>query len=260
MTQIHQQWNDLEYRANLRQLGGYYTTDSKVIKNGLLFRSGELYALNENDLQLLEEIEIHYIVDFRTESEQQQKPNPTIGKAVGISLPALGGSVNPQEMFSYIKSMGEAAKQGSLLLGAYKQFISTPKAKDAYKRFFHLLLEANGKPVLWHCTAGKDRTGFAAAILLHVLGVPLSMIREDYLRSNQNRLEANKQWIAAIKEAIGDVEELSIISEMMLVEPNYLDTAFEEAVKQYGSLNQYIEVALELTPDKQALLKSIYLE
>jgi len=66
--------------------------------------------------------------------------------------------------------------------------------------------------------------------------------------------------IAAIREAIGEVEELSIIAEMMQVEAKYLDTAFEEAVERYGSLNQYIEVALELSPDQQTLLKSIYLE
>ncbi|MBJ6360038.1 tyrosine-protein phosphatase [Paenibacillus sp. GCM10012307] len=258
MLPNHQHWYDIESRANFRELGGYCTIEGKVIKRGLLFRSGELSVLNENDLELLKGLSLHYMIDLRTESEQQQKPTPDVGATI-ISLPALGGTVNPQEMFAHLKNMGEAANQGSLLLGAYKQFISSQEAVDAYKRFFDLLIAADGKPLLWHCTAGKDRTGFAAAILLHVLGVPYSIIKDDYLRSNQNRIEANKKWIAVIKQVIGDTEELQLIAEMMKVEPKYLDTAFEEAAKQYGSLDLYIEQALSLTPEKQALLKSIYL-
>ncbi|WP_052092344.1 tyrosine-protein phosphatase [Paenibacillus sp. FSL H7-0357] len=255
-----QLWHDLERRTNLRQLGGYRTSDGKTIKSGLLFRSGQLSELNADDLEMLRTLDLRYIFDFRTDSEQQLKPNPVIIGAENVSLPALGGAVNPQELLPYIRSMGEAAKQGGLLIGAYKQFVSNDAAQKAYRRFFEGLLETEGKPLLWHCAAGKDRTGFAAAILLLALDVPRETVMDDYLRSNRNRIEANNQWVDAIRQKIGDVEELGVFREMMSVDAVYLQEALNEAEERYGTLNAYMESVLGLTAERREQFKKIYLE
>ncbi|OPH58186.1 hypothetical protein BC351_24945 [Paenibacillus ferrarius] len=259
-TAYKQRIEEIERRTNLRNLGGYRTKDGRIIKHNLLFRSAELAEMNEEDIAYLQENGLRYVCDFRSEGEQEAKPNPVVAGAQNIHISVLGGVVNPQEMIAVIKNMDIAEFKGDWLENVYVQFVSDPVAQAAYRRFFDLVLQAEGSPLLWHCAAGKDRTGFAGAILLLALEVPMETVMEDFLRSNNNRKEAIEHMLSSIQEKLGDDKKLAKVREMMAVKQEYLTTALNEIQKNYGTMESYMEEVLGLTTEARAKLKSFYLE
>ncbi|MGO4495199.1 tyrosine-protein phosphatase [Paenibacillus sp. 2RAB27] len=259
-TAYKQRAEEIERRTNLRNLGGYRTADGRTIKHNLLFRSAELAEMNETDIAYLQENGLRYICDFRSEGEQIANPNPVVAGAEDIHISVLGGVVNPQEMFELIMKMDISEFKGDWLENVYVQFVSDPIAKAAYRRFFDLILQAEGSPLLWHCAAGKDRTGFAGAILLLALEVPMETVMEDFLRSNNNRKEAIEHVLSSIQEKLGDDNKLAKVREMMAVKQEYLTTALNEIKKNYGTMESYMEEVLGLTSEARENLKSIYLE
>jgi len=259
-TTYKQRVEELERRTNLRNLGGYRAADGRTIKHNLLFRSAELAEMNEEDIAYLQENGLRYICDFRSEGEQEVKPNPVVAGAEDIHFSVFGGVVNPQEMFAMIMKMDISEFKGDWLENVYVQFVSDPVAQDAFRRFFDLVLQAEGSPLLWHCAAGKDRTGFAGAILLLALEVPMETVMEDFLRSNNNRKEAIEHVLSSIQEMLGDDNKLAFVREMMGVKQEYLTTALNEIKKNYGTMESYMEEVLGLTSEAREKLKSIYLE
>ncbi len=112
--------------------------------------------------------------------------------------------------------------------------------------------------LLFHCTAGKDRTGIAAALLLYALGVPYQTIREDYEATNYYRSANNEQMIKAISASMRVSD--SVARAMMGAKGSYLDTTFEAIRTQYGSVDHYLAEQLGLDQPKLAILKAKYLE
>ncbi|MBP1963035.1 tyrosine-protein phosphatase [Paenibacillus aceris] len=259
-TTYKQRVEELEQRTNLRNFGGYRTSDGRTIKPNLLFRSAELAVMNEEDIAYLQENGLRYICDFRSEGEQKAKPNPVVDGAENIPISVFGGVVNAQEMITWIKNMDIAELNRDLLGNAYVQFVTDPIAQAAYRRFFDLVLQAEGSPLLWHCAAGKDRTGFAGAILLLALEVPMETVMEDFLRSNNNRKEAIEHLLSSIQEKLGDDNKLAKVREMMAVKQEYLTTALHAIIENYGTMETYMEEVLGLTFEAREKLKSIYLE
>ncbi|TXK83969.1 tyrosine-protein phosphatase [Paenibacillus sp. N3.4] len=259
-TAYKQRVEEIERRTNLRNLGGYFTADGRTIKPNLLFRSAELAEMNEADIAYLQENGLRYICDFRSEGEQKATPNPVVAGAENIHISVLGGVVNPQEMIAVIKKMDIAEFKGDWLENVYVQFVSDPIAQAAYRRFFDLVLQAEGSPLLWHCAAGKDRTGFAGAILLLALEVPMETVMEDFLRSNNNRKEAIDHMLSSIQEKLGDDNKFAKVREMMAVKQEYLTTALHAIIENYGTMETYMEEVLGLTSEAREKLKSIYLE
>ncbi|NJL12698.1 MAG: tyrosine-protein phosphatase [Microscillaceae bacterium] len=126
-----------------------------------------------------------------------------------------------------------------------------------YADFFSLLLEEKNLPLLFHCTAGKDRTGFAAALLLSALGVCRDWIYADYLASNYFRREEN---IRIIRKArlVGIPSHL--ITPVMEVRAEYLEAAFEEIEKEYENVENYLHQVMGLNAEKIQRLRELYLE
>ncbi len=127
------------------------------------------------------------------------------------------------------------------------------------KRFVNELFSAGGRPVLFHCAAGKDRTGFAAAITLRILGVPLEVVLEDYLLSNQYYLTAHSWNLFLIRLMKGN-RFSNVVKGFLEVKPAYLCAAFEAIDSEFGSFEKYVRNGLGLTEQDIKNIRNLYLE
>lgn len=139
---------------------------------------------------------------------------------------------------------------------SYREFVSLPSAQKEFGQLYLGLLDRDRVPALFHCTTGKDRTGWAAAALLSLLGVPKETIYEDYLRSNDYILPMYQEVIDGFASAGGEKEiPLAILG----VRKEYLDAAFDEMEKNYGSIEKYFSEGLGIDAEQQQALKGVYL-
>ena len=241
---------------NTRELGGYKTTDGKTIKWGKLFRSDKLSDISKTDQAYLQNLGIKKIVDFRSEQEKAEDPNiiPT-----GISYVEMPISVDGA-MRSKIEAVlkGETDREvQSFLIDANKEFVTN--YADVYENFLRGLIDEDA-PTLFHCTAGKDRAGFAAAITLIALGVSKEDVINDYMKTNaftQERIEEILGQIELMSLYQSDVE---ILRPLLGVEEIYIETAFRTAEEKYGSLENFIRDGLNISDEDIQKLRNKFLE
>ena len=241
---------------NTRELGGYKTTDGKTIKWGKLFRSDKLSDISKTDQAYLQNLGIKKIVDFRSEQEKAEDPNiiPT-----GISYVEMPISVDGA-MRSKIEAVlkGETDREvQSFLIDANKEFVTN--YADVYENFLRGLIDDDA-PTLFHCTAGKDRAGFAAAITLIALGVSKEDVINDYMKTNdftQERIEEILGQIELMSLYQSDVE---ILRPLLGVEQIYIETAFRAAEDKYGSLENFIRDGLNISDEDIQKLRNKFLE
>ncbi|MDA8781006.1 tyrosine-protein phosphatase [Gammaproteobacteria bacterium] len=241
---------------NTRELGGYKTTDGKTIKWGKLFRSDKLSDISKIDQAYLQNLGIKKIVDFRSEQEKAEDPNiiPT-----GISYVEMPISVDGA-MRSKIEAVlkGETDREvQSFLIDANKEFVTN--YADVYENFLRGLIDEDA-PTLFHCTAGKDRAGFAAAITLIALGVSKEDVINDYMKTNtftQERIEEILGQIELMSLYQSDVE---ILRPLLGVEQIYIETAFRTAEDKYGSLENFIRDGLNISDEDIQKLRNKFLE
>jgi protein-tyrosine phosphatase len=244
--------------ANFRDLGGYHTEDGKQVKWGVLYRTGTLANSSNADLKGLEALKLKALIDFRSSIEKEQEPNrlPETPQFDIVEIPTLdeGNEAMVGEIMERIDSGDfHDFDPDQTMLNANRQFAST--FTPQFSQFMHTVVKANGKPVVWHCSAGKDRTGFAAAILLRILGVPQEVVIRDYMESRQNALEARKLqlWLLRLFKGQEAADKLSIL---MGVEEAWLEAAFDEIDHTWGSFDSYVRDGLGVTDTDIALLRS----
>ena len=139
---------------------------------------------------------------------------------------------------------------------SYRQFVSLPSAKAEFRNLFLAVGDRSQLPALFHCTTGKDRTGWAAAAFLTLLGVPRDKVMEDYLRSNDYILPLYRQVIDGFVSAGGEERiPLAILG----VRQEYLDAAFAEMETQYGTIENYFTEGLGIDAARQEALRDLYL-
>ena len=245
---------------NSRELGGY-PAGGRIVKNGVLIRTGELvYATPEAKLKLSETYHVKYIVDFRMKSEAMQAPDPIIPGADNHNYPVvefedyfamLGNSDIPKDILSQPMDKSQliemAYERGLIGPHMYSMYLLGDRGKKAYKDFFSLLIEVDPEKsaVLWHCTDGKDRTGIAAALLLAALGADMKTILDDYMLTNVY----NSNKIDAIKSKYSDCtqekQDVMIFTGGGVID-SYLINAFSSINKQFGSVEGYLTDGLGL--------------
>lgn len=249
--------------SNFRDLGGRITSDGALVVPGRLFRSAQLAGLPEEAAKELEDLGIHAVYDFRTAQERSRFPDTPINGAKNIWLNVLSDDMG--SLAASLQPVFEDPRRAShelstdrirdLYLGVYRNLVSLPSALAAYGAFFRSLLAQPETPRLFHCVAGKDRTGWAAEVFLSLLGVSREEILEDYLLSNNQLIAAYKPMVEAFATAGGDPE---IIENLLLVYPEYLDSAFSELSREYGSVPAYFTDGLGIGEAEQAALITAY--
>jgi protein-tyrosine phosphatase len=239
----------LEGGSNFRDFGGYRTSDGGTVRRGLVFRSAHLGGLTDTDRSALGKLGVKTIVDLRGVSEAAETPHLISGLACKV----VGAHIEPQ--------LGEHLRAG-LENGTLTPFVVMGLLTDHYRDYprrcapgfrtlFTTLSDGTHRPLVFHCTAGKDRTGFASALLLSLLGVPWDHVMEDYLRTND-------LWTGHI----GRYPELDIDTRAAIVEARrpYLEAAFAAVREDYGSIEAFAEKSLGIDAKARDRLKAELLE
>ena len=248
--------------ANFRDLGGYQTDDGRRVQWGRLYRAGTFSASSAADLSNLAQLQLNTLIDFRSAAEKTEEPNrlpdPVEFEIVEIPILDEGNKTLVDDIMARIDSGNFDDFDPDLaMVQANRQFASefTPQ----FRQFMAAVLAADGAPVVWHCSAGKDRTGFAAAILLRVLGVPQDVVMQDYMASAENALEARRSQLLLLRVFKGE-EAADKLAVMMGVEEAWLRAAFEEIDAQWGNFDNYVRQGLELQPADIARLRQTLLQ
>jgi protein-tyrosine phosphatase len=160
--------------------------------------------------------------------------------------------VNPEEANAALG--GGQAEEG--FKESYREFVSLPSAEEEFRKLFLGLGDKEQLPALFHCTTGKDRTGWAAAALLTLLGVPKDIVMEDYLRSNDYIIPMYQEVIDGFV-AVGGEENIPLA--ILGVKKEYLHAAFEEMETEYGTIEEYFSEGLGIDTAKQKALRDLYL-
>jgi len=247
--------------TNFRDLGGWVGHEGKKVKGQIILRAGEPVGLCDADLAELRDVyRLAHIIDFRGEKEIVEKPVDEIEGAQYVNIDIMasqmkkGTAPSLEEIVSRFKT-GDA---DSFMTEAYTNFVVSEDALIGYRQFIEVLLNAKGA-LLFHCFAGKDRTGWGAAILLKLLGVAEEDIMTDYLATIEGRKTANAVLVDALRnKGFGD-EQLVVYEEMMSVKPTYLQTAFDVVKEHHGTFDNYLRDALHVTDTEIEQLRELYL-
>lgn len=255
----HQRQVALQGAANFRDLGGYRTVDGRMVRWGLLYRSDALNALTDDDRDHLVALDIRRVVDFRTPTEADPHPDRLPEGIVHESLPVP--LEVPKADLSHLNNRGEldAAAEGvwlkaidqALVTQDYPAFVRDSSA--SYREWMQGLLSAPPGAQVFHCTGGADRTGFAAAMLLRALGVPQKTVIHDYLLTNQYLFSRKGR-------ALLDKRTPVKLPAGLKMHARYLESAFSEITKEYGSFDVYLRKALGFDAAARTRLKAKYLE
>jgi len=208
------------------------------------------------------QLELAVLIDFRSSAEKALAPN-RLPRGHGIKiveLPLFDDADDPMGvgLRAQIERGDLAGIDAAALLIDANQRLAT-KFTPVYRQFIAELLAAGGAPVLFHCTAGKDRTGFAAALVLRLLGVPEEVIVADYLRSNTYSLTAHRRTLFLLRLFKGQ-ELTALVRALLGVEEAYLQATFEAIDREYGSFAAYVRDGLGLSEADIERLRDLLLE
>lgn len=243
----------LQGAINFRDIGGYKTKDGREVKWGKIYRSAEINRLTDADLQKLEDLKIHYVLDFRGPAEVAAGADKIPNTSIRISLPA--GSEDVGDRSKTFKSMSTAATGDSIMLPFYSNV--EPFQKRYQPMFEALLNNANDSALVYHCTAGKDRTGIATALILYALGVDENIIMQDYLATNFYRKSDNGRMRQMLISNYHMKE--NVVDDVLGVKENYLNATFQAIRLKYGSIDHFLKKEMGLNKSKLKALRNKYL-
>ena len=233
--------------SNFRDLGGYRTVDGQQVRWRTLFRSDHLAGLTPQDAQVFNGLGVKRTFDFRGVGERasaayrfagvQQHPLP-IGPTV---VQGMQGILAAGEALT-------AERTAELMCLTYRNFVLHNAPRFA-EMFGHLL--RSDEPLVFHCTAGKDRTGFAAALILEALGVPRATVMRDYLLTNEF------YRMPAARDSRLSPEVLQVL---WRVQAGFLEAAYQAVDEDFGGMDAYLAGQLDVGPQAREHLRRVYLQ
>ncbi|MBC1502599.1 tyrosine-protein phosphatase [Listeria booriae] len=257
-TVIGERTIPLEGCFNFRDLGGYVNTAGKTVKWGKLYRSSLLTNITEKDKDTLEKLGVSWICDLRSTSEIAAKPTPVLAHIKNRHIP-IGTAKNESTESQKIDIPDDHRVYEPLMGESYRVFA---QSKDGFREIFNDIIEKEEVPFLFHCTAGKDRTGVLGALLLKLLDVPENTILADYELTNQyadNILGEMQGLVNAFSNSEKKID-LENFRPMAEARPAYLEIAFDEMQKEYGSVDAYLEKGIGITSSEKAKFQTMMLE
>ncbi len=248
---------------NFRDIGGYETTDGRRVRYGKLYRSGMLVGVTDDGVATLDDLGICTVVDLRTQVEvdalgTDRLPDDT--NVVQIRIPSAGAD----------PMVAEALKTGHFpylpdLVSVNRAYIVEDAAE--FGELLTLLADGTNLPAIIHCLGGKDRTGVSTALLLTILGVPWSTVRDDYLASNIHFADSGGDQPDALNQAMekslgrapnfGDEQSKK---EFFVLQPEYIDVVIEEITKDGRTFAEFVRNELGLSDTTVARLRAEFLE
>lgn len=240
---------------NFRDYGGYAVPGGSRVRRGLLYRSGQHMEASDEDLRALDRLAIRTVIDLRGESERSNFPcrrAPEFDAHV-IFYEGETTSSPPHEAAGAAGMTPQMAFER--MISVYTRMPVNPAMIAMFGRYFHALDQREG-PSLVHCFAGKDRTGIAAALLLHVLGVHHDDILAEYLLTNHapGREILVRQSVPRMEAIYGPMDP-DAVSNLMDVRPEYLETYLKEVEREHGSLDRYLSGVISVDEAQRARLR-----
>jgi len=238
---------NLSGASNFRDLGGYPTSDGRATRWRQIFRSNHLAHLTDEDVAVVRDLGVKSAFDFRGVTERAE----ALCGMEDVTVHSLPVEPTVVAALRAIASKGAPPSETDaieIMRDSYRSYVqeNTPRFRSL---FAHLLEDR--APLVIHCSAGKDRTGFACALILHALGVPEGVISEDYLLTNQfyrRDPSAGTDLPIEVRQVIGTVRAA------------FLSVAFEAIDAGYGGLETYLRDGVGLGAPERQRLKDRYLE
>jgi protein-tyrosine phosphatase len=245
---------------NARDLGGL-PTDRGVVRAGLVYRAPALGRLTDADVDRLGRCGLTDLLDLRHGSEIDVAPPDRLPAGPQVAHIPIFDPAHP--VFTYVSAvlLGRdlSAEEGlgaegtpGAMLAIYRWFVASPAGRAGFATAMHRIADATG-PLLYHCSAGKDRTGWLSAILLSALGADRATARADYLLTNEVSAAGNEAILAAMGSRRG--VDAEVLGPVLAAAPEYLDEAFGQVDRDYGSMDGYLRVGLGLDDEVIARLR-----
>jgi protein-tyrosine phosphatase len=249
---------------NLRDVGGWPTRDGCTVRRGVCFRSVALSRLADGDLAAVEELGLRTVYDLRTEAEREAAADRLLDGVENVVVDVLADSTDaaPAELAELLTSPAKAqellggGRVDALFAGAYREIVSLPSALVAYRTLFTGLADPARRPALYHCTTGKDRTGWATAALLTLLGVDRELVLREYLLTNEQLVPSLEPVFEQFSAAGGD---RALLEPVLGVRADYLEASFAEMRDRFGTIEGYFADGLGIDPVGQDALREVFL-
>ena len=251
----------LKHAKNYRDIGGIKTKSGKILRKCMLIRGTALSKLSERDVICLkQEYHLRTIIDLRTKKEAAEKPDKQIEGVSYHLMPIFDEAVigiSHEKKVKSLKSLVALPSMESL----YVQMVNPenlPNVTAVLRKI--LLLPADEFSVAFHCSAGKDRTGVIAALLLSFLGVDRNDVIDDYLYTNKGRrIKANFAYLGSVILK-GNRNFARKVKNYLLAEEVYIQASLASIEKTYGSLENYFAKELNFSDEEASQLKDKFLE
>ena len=250
----------LDHAKNFRDLGGLKTTDGRTVKKCMLIRGTTLSKLSNKDINLLrEKYNLSTIIDLRTNKEVSEKPDATLEGVTYLHCPVLSESVvgiSHERRVHSFKSLEMMPSMEDLYISMVTD-VSLTNMIAVLKKI--LTMPQEGFSVIFHCSAGKDRTGILAALLLAFLGVDRKTIVEDYLFTNKvTKMKAKFIYIGLLIVRMNH-QIAKKIKNYFIAHEDYIESALKTLEQRYGSFDEFFKITLRFRPEEVVQIKNKFL-
>ncbi|MFF5443492.1 tyrosine-protein phosphatase [Streptomyces sp. NPDC012888] len=251
--------------ANLRDLGGTPLSGGRAVLPGLVLRSGQLDRLDPDADPAVAALGIRTVIDFRTAAERGEYPDRVPDGARLLVRDVLADKVSEGRVpvAAQLKDiladpiLAEehlgGGKAEALFGDIYRSFVSSGSGQAAYRTLLTELADPESGPLLFHCTAGKDRTGWGATVVLALLGADDETLMDEYLSVNPAVRQAFAPLIEGFTASGGNPD---IALALIGVVPAYLEAALDEVNARYGSMEKYVREGLGVPDETVAALRT----
>ena len=281
--------------SNAKDLGGIRTADGKTVREKKLIKSGALHSATPEDIQILtQEYGVNIMIDVRTKEERRLQPDPVIRGVSQLWIPLFTEDIQGLGLFTqeekdilekHLKALfivshrADAMEETAMeeirnlirssdfdpeayMARMYHKFVNNQVVQRQVKQFFSVLGNHRGGAILWHCGAGKDRSGICTALLLYALGVSKETIIAAYAESAESSEDAVDYLLEKLFPASepGNLEYQAIARRIFGTKTCYIEAFFNAIEKDFVSIDNYLQKALEVYVDKIVRLKTLYLE
>ncbi|MEV5548295.1 tyrosine-protein phosphatase [Streptomyces sp. NPDC052309] len=254
----------LQGAVNVRDLGGYRTEQGRQVRYGQVYRGDSLSELTDSDVSTLAALGLRTVVDFRVPLEVEHDGADRLPEGVTLTsrsvndlglyartIEAIGSKdpVRQQEM------LGDGNAE-ELMRSIYRSFVTSPGNRSRFAAVLRdIAHRKQSAPLLYHCTSGKDRTGWMSYLLLRAVGVPSGTATRDFLLSNDFRREADRRTREGLRRA-GLMENPDLLVPLQEVREDYLGAALDQMDDDYGGLDGYLREGLGLDTATLAKLRA----
>ncbi len=252
----------METITNFRDLGGLINRQGQKIAAKKILRSGELSRVSESEQEILaNDFRLQKIIDLRSLEEVTKRPDKVFAAAEYVHIDIFKQIHDEGASLEDFVRIGSIERSKAYMNEIYQTMAVNPGAQAGFTQMIETALSvAEDHSFLFHCFAGKDRTGISAALLLEILEIPRETIYQDYLATNQLRVKENQELIQTAVANGADPGAVAALNVALTVESEFLDTFYQTVQQEFGDLGAYLADTLRISSNMQKDLRALLLD